>query len=335
VSFDQITLSIAEASALATAALMANDTSRTNAESVARSLVLAEADGQAGHGLSRVASYALQSKAKKIDGHARPEITHTASSALRVDARSGFAYPALDLAIEKLSPLARSHGLASAALFHSHHFGQAGQHVERLAQEGLVALAFSNTPRAMAPLGSSRSMMGTNPIAFAAPLPSRAPLVIDLALSVVARSRIVAAHNAGKSIPSDWAVDAAGQPTTDPAAALQGSLLPIGGAKGAALALMVEVLCGALAGAAFGWEASSFLDDKGGPPNVGQVLLAIDPQDYAGESFLPRMQMLVSEIESSGARLPGDRRLALRQRAQESGLTISSQLHREMQALAS
>ena len=326
---------MAEAATLAAAALMASDTSPSNAESVARSLVLAEADGQAGHGLSRVASYAQQSKTKKVDGHARPEVTHTATAALRVDARYGFAYPALDLAIEKLGPLARSHGLASAALFHSHHFGQAGQHVERLAQAGFVALAFSNTPKAMAPHGSSRSMLGTNPVAFAAPLPDRAPLVIDLALSVVARSKIVVAQNAGKSIPSDWAVDALGQPTSDPAAALQGSLLPIGGAKGAALALMVEVLCGALAGAAFGWEASSFLDDKGGPPNVGQVLLAIDPQAYAGESFLPRMQMLVRDIESSGARLPGDRRLALRQRAQESGLTISSKLHREMQALVS
>jgi (2R)-3-sulfolactate dehydrogenase (NADP+) len=311
---------------------VANETSQANAQSTALALVNAESDGQAGHGLSRVPSYALQAKTGKVTGRATPRVVRSTPAAIRIDAGFGFAYPAIDVAIAQLTPLARSQGVATAAIFRSHHFGQAGAHVERLAREGLIGIAFSNTPKAMAFHGAAHATLGTNPLAFAAPLPDREPLVIDMALSVVARSKIVAAQHGGQTIPLDWAVDAEGRPTADPAAALQGALLPVGGAKGSALALMVEVLCGALAGAAFGWEASSFLDDKGAAPNMGHVLLALDPQAFAAHDFLPRMRSLANEVEACGARLPGDRRLALRSRAQHSGLTIPAKLHREILA---
>jgi (2R)-3-sulfolactate dehydrogenase (NADP+) len=158
--------------------------------------------------------------------------------------------------------------------------------------------------------------------------------VIDMALSVVARSRIVAARNKGETIPSGWAMDGEGVPATDPARALAGTLLPVGGAKGAALALMVEILCGALAGSRFAWEASSFMDAQGGPPKLGQFLIALDPAHFAGENFLPRMGELVKAVEADGARLPGDRRLASRARAAAEGLHIADPLHAEISALA-
>ncbi len=187
-----------------------------------------------------------------------------------MDGGFGFAYPAIDLAIGALAPLARAHGVAVAALHRSHHFGQAGAHAERLAERGLVAIVLGNSPKAMAFWGGRRPTLGTNPLAFAAPLPGGAdPLVIDLAMSVAARGKIVAAEKAGRPIPGDWAVDAEGRPTTDPKAAFGGTLLPIGGAKGGALALMIEILAAAVTGSAFGWEASSFFDDQGGPPNMG------------------------------------------------------------------
>jgi (2R)-3-sulfolactate dehydrogenase (NADP+) len=183
--------------------------------------------------------------------------------------------------------------------------------------------------------GGARAMMGTNPLAFAAPAPGRPALVIDLALSLVARSKIVAAQKAGAPIPAEWANDAEGRPTTDAAAALAGSLAPAGGAKGAALALMVEILCAALAGGRFGWEATSFLDDKGEPPGVGQVLLALDPMAFAGPGFLARMGELMSVLASEdGVRPPGDRRLAARARAQAEGLSIAPALLAEITALA-
>lgn len=332
-SADLLTVSVADAEVLTTLALEAGNTSRANAQSTARALVSAEADGQSGHGLSRVPSYVLQAKAGKVNGHAKPEILRTAKAAIRVDAGFGFAYPAIDVALAELSVLCRDTGITAAGIFHSHHFGQAGRHVERLAQEDLIAIAFSNTPKAMALHGSARAMLGTNPIAFAAPVPGRAPLVIDMSLSVAARGKIIAAQNAGKFIPADWAVDATGQPTTDPSAALQGALLPIGGAKGAALALMIEVLCGALMGGAFGWEASSFFDDRGGPPDVGHVLIALNPRAFAAESFGARMKQIAADVVAGGARLPGDRRLALREHAQQAGLSVPAKLYREIQAL--
>jgi len=333
---DTVRISLAEAEALATTALVASRTSPDNARPTARALVAAEADGQAGHGLSRVAPYALHARVGKVDGHARPQLAQVAAAALRVDACHGFAYPAIDLALDALPLLARRSGIAVAAIGRSHHFGQAGAHAERLAQHGLVALVLGNTPKAMALWGGRAPMLGTNPLAFAAPLPGAGPpLVIDLALSVAARGKIVAAQKAGRAIPADWAVDAQGQPTTDPAAALAGALSPIGGAKGAALALMVEVLAAAVTGSAFGWEASSMFDDRGGPPDVGHLLVALEPDALSSGHFLARMGVLLEAFEAeAGARLPGTRRLEARARAASEGLAVPAALHAEIEALA-
>jgi (2R)-3-sulfolactate dehydrogenase (NADP+) len=353
-----VILSPAEAEALATTALVACGTSPDNAESTARALVAADVDGQSGHGLSRLPGYAAQVKAGKIDGKAVPSLLRTRAGTLQVDAQSGFAYPALDLAIDALPGLALETGLAAAGICSSHHIGQAGRTVERLALSGLVALVVSNTPAAMALPGGTRPMMGTNPLAFAAPLSGRAPLVIDLALSLVARAKVVAAQKAGKSIPADWATDAAGNPTTDPTAALAGALSPIGGAKGAALGLMVEILCGALAGGRFGWQASSFLDDRGGSPGVGQVILVFDPNAFGAvgppqatgisgalpasetfntsrrSGFSARMDALLAAFASDPAvRIPGDRRLASRERTRLHGISIPPELHAQISTL--
>ena len=329
-----LTLSPADAAALATRALVACGTSQDNATSTARALVAADADGQGGHGLSRLPAYAAQVKVGKIDGKAVPSFSRTRAASIQVDAKGGFAYPALDLAIDALPALALEAGVAAAGISSSHHIGQAGRTVERLADTGLVALVVSNTPSAMAFAGGTKPMMGTNPLAFAAPIPGRAPLVIDLALSQVARAKIVAAQKAGKPIPADWATDAAGKPTTDPAAGLAGALSPIGGPKGAALALMVEILCGALAGGRYGWNASSFLDDRGGSPAVGQMLLVFDTNAFGGGGFSARMQELVSAIESDpGVRIPGDRRLAARERARTQGISLSPELHAQIETL--
>jgi (2R)-3-sulfolactate dehydrogenase (NADP+) len=330
------TLGLGEAEALAAAAFVANRSSETNARITARALVAAEADGQAGHGLSRVAPYALHARVGKVDGHAIPSCTQVAPAALRIDAAHGFAYPALELALGRLPALAATQGIAAAAIHRSHHFGVAGHHAERLAAGGLVALVLGNTPRAMALHGGRKPMLGTNPLAFAAPLPDgAAPLVIDMALSMAARGKIVAAQKAGRAIPADWAVDEHGAPTTDPGAALRGALSPIGGAKGAALALMIEILAAAVTGSSFGWEASSMFDDRDGPPNVGHALIAIDPVALSGGGFEARMRDLVAAFAAEpGARLPGSRRLASRAAAARDGLALPPALLAEIRQLA-
>jgi (2R)-3-sulfolactate dehydrogenase (NADP+) len=333
---DQETIAVAELEALIAKAMEACNTSEGNARSVARALTQAEIDGQKGHGLSRAPSYGAQAKSGKVDGHAMPEVHQTRPGSLMIDAKHGFAFPAFDLAIARLPEMAGASGIAAAGFARSHHFGVAGRHVERLAEAGLVALAFGNTPEAMAPWGGNRPVYGTNPIGFAAPQRNKPPVVVDLALSQVARGKILTAAQKGDPIPAGWAVDVDGKPTTDAAAALKGALQPIGGPKGAALALMVEVLAVALTGARFGYEAGSFFDADGPPPGVGQFLIAIDPVAFGGtDVFAHRIAALAHMIEGDGgARLPGTRRLALREKAQRDGVMVDSKLLAGVRALA-
>jgi (2R)-3-sulfolactate dehydrogenase (NADP+) len=329
-------VAVDELETLIAAALVASNTSAANARSVARALTQAEIDGQKGHGLSRVPSYAAQAKAGKVEGHAVPDVRQTRPGSLMIDVRNGFAYPAFDLAIERLPALAGASGIAAAGFMRSHHFGVVGRHVERLAEGGLLALAFGNTPKAMGAWGGKRPVFGTNPIAFAAPRRDHPPVVIDLALSQAARGKILTAAQKGEPIPANWAVDERGVPTTDAAAALKGALLPIGGSKGAALALMVEILAVALTGARFAFEASSFFDAEGAPPGVGQLLIAIDPGAFAGRDlFADRIGLMARMIEGdAGARLPGSRRLALREKAAREGVAVDAELLAEVRALA-
>ncbi|MDE2363760.1 MAG: Ldh family oxidoreductase [Hyphomicrobiales bacterium] len=327
------TLSIQQAQSLVAGALERNATAPANAAAVARALVAAEADGLKGHGLSRVSSYAAQAKVGKVDGRAAPLASRPRPALLSVDAAHGFAYPALDLAIARLPEIARECGVGAAAIRRSHHCGVAGAPVERLAEGGLVALLLANTPSAMAPWGGDKAVFGTNPVAFACPLPDRAPIVVDLSLSKVARGNIVAAKQRGEAIPDDWAFDAKGAPTTDPEAALGGTMAPLGGAKGVALALMVELLAAGLVGANFASEASSFLDATGGPPGTGQLIVAFDPDAFAANGPA-RFGGLAAMIEAQeGARLPGRRRLESRARAQAHGLTVAEGLIAEIEAL--
>src|SRR5215211_362983 len=174
-----VVISIDSARDLVIAALTANCTSRENARSVADALVAAEADGIKGHGLSRVPSYAAQARSGKVDGFAAPELSSPAPAALIIDAACGFAFPAIDAAIDALPALCRTQGIAVAGIRRSHHCGAAGHHVERLARTGVAALFFANTPQGIAPWGGRRGLFGTNPIAFAAPLAGHDPVIVD------------------------------------------------------------------------------------------------------------------------------------------------------------
>jgi (2R)-3-sulfolactate dehydrogenase (NADP+) len=324
-----------EARELVARALVASRAAPDIAASVARALVAAEIDGQSGHGLARVPSYAAQARSGKVDGHAEPRFERPAPAVIRVDAAHGFAYPALDRLVGELPPLARSCGIAIATVFRSHHFGQAGRHAERLAEEGVAGFAFTNSPGAIAPWGGRRGLYGTNPIAFAAPRRGAPPLVVDLALSIGARGKIMAAQRSGEPIPEGWALDTDGNPTTDPFAALPGTMLPIGGAKGAALALMVEILTAALAGAGHAHEQSSMFTGDGAPLTLGQTLIAIDVGPSSGGLFAERLEALIEEIEAEpGARLPGTRRLEARARAARDGLAVAADLYDEISKIA-
>ena len=288
---------------------------------VASALVRAEIDGKSGHGLARVESYAMQARAGKVDGFARVAVTQPKPAMLAVDAGGGFAYAALYEAVKQLPPIAekarhrRRRHLSLASL------RVAGHHVEAAAEQGMIALLFANTPAALAPWGGRTPLFGTNPIAFAAPIKGDAPLVIDLATSAVARGALVKAAREDAPIPLGWAWMRQGAPTTDAKAALKGTMMPMAEAKGAALALMVEVLAAALTGGNFAYEASSFLDAKGAPPHTGQLLVLV-AAEALGADAAARLGALAGRMAADGARLPGAGRMARRAEAQANGLTI-------------
>jgi (2R)-3-sulfolactate dehydrogenase (NADP+) len=320
---------------LAARALAAAGTSPANAASVAAALVAAELDGLGSHGLSRLPFYADQVASGKIDGTAVPDIAQPARAVVFVDARSGFAFPAIEAGLARAEGLVRETGIVAVGIGCSHHCGVAGHHVERLAERGLVGLLFANTPAAIAAPGGSRGLFGTNPIAFACPRRGKPPLVVDLSMSLVARGRIMIAAQKGEAIPADWALDREGRPTTDAKAALQGTMQPIGGAKGAALALVVEILAAALTRSNYGFEASSFFEAAGEPPHVGQLFLVLDPAVLAGPGFLDRIEtLLAAMLVEPGVRLPGDRRLATRARLARDGIPIPDPLMAELRKRA-
>jgi (2R)-3-sulfolactate dehydrogenase (NADP+) len=227
---------------------------------------------------------------------------------------------------------AREFGVAIAAVTNSHHFGVAAFHLEPVGAAGLVGLALSNSPAAMPAAGGRRALFGTNPVAAVFPRPGGVPLSIDLSLSEVARGKLMVAAKAGQAIPLGWALDAEGHPTTDPQAGLAGSMLPMGGNKGAMLALVVELLVTALTGAAIGFEATSFFVDEGNRPRLGQAFLVIDPDALGGrEACAERIETLVAAmLQDPGVRLPGHRRAALAEEAPRNGVAIPEALAMEL-----
>ena len=333
-------LSLAAAQALVSKALQRAGASAAMADSTARALVLAEAQGLASHGLSRVAQYATHLRNGRADGQALTRIVGGRGGAALVDAASGLAFPACELAVATAIERAHEFGVAFVGVTNSHHAGVMVDHLRPVAAAGMVGLAFTNSPAAMPAAGGRHPIFGTNPVAAIFPRRAGAdPLLIDLSLSEVARGKVMVAAKKGEPIPLGWALDAAGQPTTDAQAALEGSMLPIGAAsspKGAMLALIVELLVTALIGAQFGFEASSFFVDAGNRPRIGQAFIVIDPGALAGrEAMVDRIEQLVAEmLTDPGLRLPGARREALRRRAETEGVEVPDSLIEETGGLA-
>ena len=331
-----VTLSLAEVDALTMRALTACNTREDNARIVTRSVVASEADGIHSHGLARLPTYCAHARCGKIDGQATPSCERVGPAALVVDVCDGFAHPGIELGFADLVPLAKQTGVATMAVTNSYNCGVVGYHVERLAGHGLVALGFVNAPASIAPWGGAKPVFGTNPIAFAAPRGAGPPLVIDQSSSVVARSEVIVHAQTGEPIPEGWALDRGGKPTTDASAALDGgSMVPLGGYKGAGLALIVEVMAAAMTGANFAYQASSFADNEGGSPRTGQFFIALDPGRFAGPGFGARLDELLARMTAEpGARLPGARRLAARERTARGGVTIRKTLHDKLLAYA-
>ncbi len=327
--------SIDELTQLAARALKRAGASKAASEAAARALVTAEMEGLTGHGLSRVALYAQHLRQGRANGKAKPKIIRKQGGACLIDANGGLAFLASALAAKEAAKRAKRYGIAFAGVTNSHHFGAAAYHLAPLAQAGLIGLAFTNSPAAINAWGGKKAFFGTNPVAAVFPRRAGPPIVVDLSLTEVLRGKIMLYAKEGKSIPLGWAVDKDGTPTTDPKAALTGSLAAIGGMKGTMLALVVEVLCVALTGAAFSFENDSYFE-PGNAPRIGHAILAIDPDALAGaNAYFSRLEVMISKmLADEGVRLPGARRQQAAAKALAEGLEIPDALHLELKSLA-
>jgi len=331
-------VTIQEARDLVAAALRRAGANAAMADATASALVLAESQGLASHGLSRVAQYAAHLRNGRVNGEAMPTVIRQKGATAVVDAQEGLAFAACELAVGEAIARAREFGVAFVGVMNSHHCGVVADHLRAVGAAGMVGLGFANSPSAMPAAGGRHPIFGTNPVAAIFPRRAELPLMIDLSLSEVARGKLMVAAKEGRPIPLGWALDANGEPTTDPKAGMEGSMLPIGAVsspKGAMLALVVELLVTALIGANFGFEASSFFVDAGNRPRIGQSFIVIDPGALAGrEQFLDRLEVLVREmLVDDGVRLPGARREALRLAAETQGLKIADSMLEALRTL--
>src|ERR1700682_5351132 len=315
-------LSVEQLRELARRALVHAGANATMASTTADALVYAEARGIASHGVTRLAQYAAHLLNGPADGNAQPRIVASRAGAALISAGSGLAYPACALAVREAIARAREFGVALVSVTDSHHYGVAAFHLEPVAAAGMVGVALSNSPAAMPVAGGKRPLLGTNPIAAVFPRAHGVPLLIDMSLSEVARGKLVMAAKDGRPIPLGWALDADGNPTTDSRAGLDGSMLAMGGTKGAMLALVVELLVTTLTGAALGFEASTLFIDEGNRPRLGHAFLVIDPGALSGRGvYDERIETIIAAMTAeAGGGLPGARREALARSANGGGL---------------
>lgn len=310
--------------------------SPTVAGIIALNCAAAERDGSFSHGLFRVPGYLSTLRSGWVDGRAEPVVEDVAAAFVRVDAMNGFAQPALargrPLLMEKLA----KSGIALMAVRQSHHFAAVWPDVEPYAEQGLVALSFVNSFACVVPVGGRRPVYGTNPIAFAAPRAGGEPVVFDQATSALANGDVRIAAREGRLLPPGSGVDREGRATTDPQAILSGgALLPFGGHKGAALAMMIEILAAALTGGQFSFEVDWSAHPGAETPKTGQLLIVIDPSAGGGRHFVERVEALIGRIRDAGQeRLPGDRRHAHRRAAAARGIPIAPTLLTELKGLA-
>ena len=307
------------------------------AEAAARHLVRAEEQGLATHGMSRVPFYCSMLRKGRADGAAKPAMIADRAAACLIDNRDGLPYVSVEWAVAEAIQRARRNGIGIAGVRNSAHVGVLGIHLLPVAEAGLVGFAFTNSPAAIPAWGGKKPLFGTNPVAAVFPREGKPPIVIDLALTTVVRGRIMMAMRKGERIPEGWALDRHGKPTTDPKEAIEhGSLFPIGGAKGAMLALMFELICASLTGAAIGPEADSFFSEDGNRPRIGQVFVAIDPSALAGNTtYGERVEKIVSTmLQDPEVRLPGARRFAA-EVSSKKGIEVPDELIAQIEKLCS
>ena len=332
----------AQLNSLAIRALVGCGLAHADAVDTARILVMADMFGLHTHGLSRIESYGERLMNGGIDRHARIEVERVAPSMAKVNGNNGVG-PLVGLrALEAATELARETGVGIALARASNHFGPISPYNYLAAQGGFASMICSNASVTIAPTGGSEARFGNSPIGFGVPNPGSHPFMLDMAMSVVARAKIRRALKRGESIPDTWATDRAGRPTSDPKAALEGFLLPIGGHKGYGLALVVDLLAGLLSGASYLTHVKSWIDEPEQPQDIGHFYLLFDTARLGSTQWLAQRMADFCEILRSTppsdpqvrVRVPGDGEVDTMQRHRRDGVELEPGLHEKLDAMA-
>jgi len=305
----RVSLTLEEIADLAKRAFSSNGCDEANTDALVRTVVTAERDGSLSHGLFRVPGYIASLRSGKVNGHAVPVISHTTPVVVNVNGDNGYAPLAIQRGVPVLTEAAKQFGIAVMPLTHIHHFAALWPETESIAAEGLIGLACVSYTPMVTPAGGTKPLFGTNPISFAWPRPGRDPVVFDMATAAMALGEVQIAARDGHSVPLGTGLGPDGEPTTDPNEIVKGTLLPFGGYKGSAIALMVELLAAGATGERFSFEAAEADAKDGGPPRGGEFMLAISPELLAGRSWAHHCEGFFRRFDAiEGARLPGSRR---------------------------
>ena len=303
-------LSLDEIYNLAKKTLIFNGCDEENASILSDTIMRAERDGSLSHGLFRLPAYVASLKSKKVNGKARPEVKKILPSVIKVLGNSAFAPMVLKVALPELIKLAKETGVAVLAITNSHHMAALWPETEAIAEAGLVGFACTSYKPMVAPAGAKKALFGTNPISFAWPRPGKTPVVYDMATAAMAMGEVMVAARDGHKVPLGTGLNKDGKETTDPKEITKGGvLLPFAGYKGSAIAMMVELLAGALVGETFSYETAVKDNNDGGPPRGGEFILAISPEKITGSNWDKHSNEFFKRMQSmDGVRLPGERR---------------------------
>ena len=305
-----VSLSLDEIYQLANKTLLANGCDEENANILSETIMKAERDGSLSHGLFRLPAYVTGLKSKKIDGKARPEVKKISPSVIKVLGNHALAPMVLKVGIPELVKAAKETGVAILAITNSHHMAAMWPETEAIAEQGLVAFACTSYKPMVAPAGAKKAFFGTNPISFAWPRPGKTPVVYDMATASMAMGEVQVAAREGHKVPVGTGLNKDGNETTDPNEIAKGGvILPFGGYKGSGIAMMVELLAGALLGESFSYETAEKDNNDGGPPAGGEFILAMSPDKISGDDWKNHSDEFFNKMKSmEGVRLPGERR---------------------------
>lgn len=314
---------------LVSALFIACDLPDADAKRVAECLIEADLRGVASHGITRIPIYTRRLREKLVNPAPVLTVRDATPVAAHVDGDNGMGFVVGTRAMQEATARATSFGIGLVLASHSNHFGMAASYLLQAVETGMAGMVLTNASPAMPIWGGRTPFLGTSPLAIAAP-GGRTPLVLDMATSVAARGKIRRAAQRGEPIPEGWALDEQGRPTTDAEVAYRGIVLPLGGAKGSGLSLMMEALAGVMSGAAFGGLVRNQYSDFDAAQNVGHLFLAFRPDLFMPrEEYVARMDALVSRAKACPLAegfdeilMPGEREARLAAERRQAGVPV-------------